>query len=243
VRRALALAALLLGIAAGAAAEAVRSEGVGSAPIPGAPGVAPRSLALDAALANAVERVAAELLRGGARPPRERELREALAPNPGRFALSYRSVSETERPRATGSGREVAVTIEAQVDRTRLADVLRRAGLLASASASEGAAPLLRIVIEPAPAWPSLAALRRRLVQLGARQTQLERVEPERVVLVIDGAPSAARLVADVAASPPPGVAVHLAGEADGVPRIRLESVPTAPAEALPPIDTPPPKR
>jgi hypothetical protein len=240
VRRALAALVLALGLAGGAAAEAVRSEGVGTAPLPGAPGgPAPRAAALEAALADAALRVA-ETLAGKARDPAAAAaLREALGPNPGRFAVGYRSVSEVERTRAEASGREIAVTVEAQIDRSRVEAALRRAGLLAAQAVPPPPETALRIVVEPLPSWPALSALRRRLVELGARRVQLERVEPERAVLAFEATRSAAQLVAAVSASPPPGVTVTSDGERDGAPRIRLDSVSAAPA----PIDTPAAKR
>jgi hypothetical protein len=242
VRRALAACAVALVLAAGARAESVRSEGVGSAPLPGAPGAAPRAAALEAALADAVQRVAAGLVGEARSPAAEAALREALGPDPGRFALSYRGLSEIERTRAEAPGREIAVTIEAQVDRTRVAEALRRAGLLAvQAVPPTTATP--RIVVEPLPSWPALGALRRRLVELGARRVTLERVEPERAVLAIEGERSAASLAAAAAKSPPPGVSVIASGEHEGAPRIRLESVLSLPLEAEPPIDTPAAKR
>jgi len=242
VRRALAVFSLALALAAGAQAESVRSEGLGTAPLPGAPGSAPRALALQAALANAVERVAAGLVGDARGPAAEAALREALGPDPARFALSYRGLSEIERTRAEAPGREIAVTIEAQVDRTRVAEALRRAGLLA---AQAEAPPSLRprIVVEPLPSWPALGALRRRLVELGARRVTLERVEPERAVLAIEGERSAASLAAAAAKSPPPGVSVIASGEHEGAPRIRLESAPAPLLEGQPPIDTPAAKR
>lgn len=243
MRRALAaglLLALLLG--AGAGAERVRATGVGTAPLPGAAGAAPRAAALEAALADAVERVAAELAGGAETPAAAAAIREALGPNPGRFALGYRSVSEIERTRAQGSGREIAVTIEAQVERARVADALRRAGLLAEQAAPARAGGAHRIWVEPLPSWPALSALRRRLAELGAR-VQLERVEPERAVLAVEGRRSAASLVDALVSSPPPGVAVRLRGEREGAPTIRLESAPAAPEGRAPPIDTPAAKR
>ena len=243
MRGALAAGLLALLLAAGAGAQPVRSEGVGTAPLPGAAGTSPRALALEAALSNAVERVAARLAGDATGPAAEAALREALGPNPGRFALSYRSVSEIERARAEASGREIAVTIEAQVDRTRVADALRRAGLLAAQAAPPPADAARRIVVEPLPGWPELAALRRRLIELGAGRVQLERVERERAVLAIEGERSASNLVAAVVNSPPPGVAVRPSGDHDGAPRIRLDSVAPAPSDAAPPIDTPAAKR
>jgi hypothetical protein len=240
VRRALAVLGLALALAGGAAAEAVRSEGVGTAPLPGAPGAPPpRQAALEAALANAALRVAESLAGQPKDPAGAAALREALGPNPGRFAVGYRSVSEIERSRAEAAGREVAVTVEAQIDRPRVEAALRRAGLLAEQAAPPPPDAALRIVVEPLPSWPALAALRRRLVELGARSVQLERVEPERAVLALEGGRSAASLVAAVAASPPPGVSVMAEGERDGIPRIRLEGAPAAPG----PIDTPAAKR
>jgi len=242
VRRALAAGLLALVVSAAAGAQSVRSSGVGTAPLPGAPGVPPRAAALEAALANAVERVAAELAGGAEGKAAEAALREALGPNPGRFALSYRSVSEIERARAQAPGREIAVTIEAQVDRTRVEGALRRAGLLAEQAAPPRADGAHRIVVEPLPSWPALTALRRRLEELGA-EVQLERVEPERAVLAIEGRRSAASLVAVLVSAPPPGVAVQRAGDRDGAPAIRLESVAPEGGDAAAPIDTPAAKR
>jgi hypothetical protein len=240
VRGALALLALALGLAGGAAAEAVRSEGVGTAPLPGAPGgPPPRAAALEAALGDAALRVAASLAGEAKDPAAAAALREALGPNPGRFAVGYRSVSEVERSRAQAAGREIAITVEAQIDRTRVEAALRRAGLLAAQAALPPPNAALRIVVEPLPSWPALSALRRRLVELGARRVQLERVEPERAVLALEGTRSAAQLVAALTASPPPGVAVTSDGERDGAPRIRLDAAPVVPA----PIDTPAAKR
>ena len=243
MRRALAAGLFVLLVCAGAGAQPVPSEGVGTAPLPGAPGSSPRAVALEAALSNAVERVAAGLAGDAKDPAAEAALLEALGPNPGRFALRYRSVSEIERARAEASGREIAVTIEAQVDRTRVADALRRAGLLAAQAAPPPSDTARRIVVEPLPRWTELAALRRRLVELGAGRVQLERVEPERAVLTIEGERSAASLVSAVVASPPPGVAVRPNGDRDGAPRIRLESVAPPSGDASPPIDTPAAKR
>jgi hypothetical protein len=240
VRRTLAAFAIALAWAGAGAAETVRSEGTGAAALPGAPGAPPpRQAALDAALADAVRNVAATLAGAGEDPAAAAALREALGPNPARFAVGYRSVSEIERRRAEAAGREIAITVEAQVDRTRVEGALRRAGLLAAQSAPLPAADGARLVVEPLPSWPALAALRRRLVELGARRVQLERVEPARAVLALEGERSAAALAAAVAASPPPGVTVTSAGEHDGAPRLRLEAASATPA----PIDTPAAKR
>jgi hypothetical protein len=134
------------------------------------------------------------------------------------------------------------VTIEAQVDRARLADALRRAGLLPERAAPAPPGGVQRIVLEPVPTWPALTTLRRRLVELGAQHVQVALVEPDRVVLAIEGR-SAESLVRAVASAPPPGILVELSGTHEGAPRIRLESVLIAPAQLPAPIDTPAEKR
>lgn len=240
MRRALAAGLLAFALAAAAGAQPVRSEGTGTAPLPGAPGSSPRATAVEAALSDAVLRVAAALA-GDAGA--EVALRGALGPNPGRFALSYRSVSELERAGAQASAREIVVTIEAQVDRTRVEAALRRAGLLAVQAAPAIAGSPRRIVIEPLPSWPALSAVRRRLVELGAGRVQLERVEPGRAVLSVGGERSVPSLVSALAAAPPPGVSVQAGGDRDGAPSIRLESLAPAAGDAPPPIDTPAAKR
>jgi hypothetical protein len=243
VRRGIATCLLALAAAAAAGAQPVRSEGTGTAPLSSAPGGAPRARALEAALSDAVLRVAAGLVGGTREPAAEAALREALGPNPGRFALSFRSLSEVEQAGAQASAGEITVTIEAQVDRPRVEAALRRAGLLAAPAAPPAADPPRRIVIEPLPAWPALAAVRRRLVELGAGRVQLERVEPERVVLAIEVERSAASLATALASSPPPGVSIRSTGDRDGAPRIRLESVAPLSGDVAPSIDTPAAKR
>lgn len=230
MRWALLLLLAALTLAPNASAEAVRSEGVGAVVLAGSLSGAARAAALEAALEDAVHKVAETLVGRSTGPAAEAALRDALDPDPARFVLTYRTLSEREQARPKGSGRELAVTIEAQVDRTRLVDALRRAGLLAERAAPTPPDGAQRLVLEPVPPWPSLTALRRRLVELGAQQVQLALVEPDRVVLVIEGR-SAESLVRAVISAPPPGILVELDGAHQGSPRIRLESVPIAPAQ------------
>ncbi len=239
------LAALLiaLSLAGAVRAETVRSEGIGTAPLPGAPGVSPRSAALDAALRDAVQRVAEQLAGDAPGPAAEAALREALSPNPARFAVSYRGVSEIERARANGTGRELAVSVEALVDRALVADALRRAGLLAAQAEAPSADAAHHVVLEPVPSWQALTALRQRLIELGARRVTLERVEPERAVLSVDADRSVESLVRAAIEAPPRGVEIAASGDQDGVLRIRLELVPLAPGIEPAAIDTPAVKR
>jgi hypothetical protein len=220
---ALAAALALLAPVAPAAAQGLRAEGRGTAPLPAEAGRSPRNEALAAALADAVEGAARGLVGGAADPAAQGAVREALGPDPARFAQGYRRLSEQERARADGPGRELVVIVEAQIDAAQLSEALRRAGLLATQAAPPPLDPARRIVIEPVPSWGALEALRGRLRELGAAGVRLERVEPERAVLVLEGERSAASLVAALAAAPPLGVGVRALGEHDGSPRLRLD--------------------
>jgi hypothetical protein len=226
--------ALLAG--APARAEIVRSEGEGAAPI-AAGAAAARASALEAALSDAVWQVAARLAGAPSSPAAEQALRAALGPSPSRLAQGYRELDQYERPGP--EGRELGVRVEARVDAGAVAEALRRAGLLAAQAEAPGLGASARVVVEPLPAWPALAAVRRRLLELGARRVAPERAEPEHVVLSIESDRSSRALVDALVASPPPGVAVISIGERNGVPAIRLEAAPGA----FEPIDTPAAKR
>jgi hypothetical protein len=243
VSRAAALLLALLLAAAGAAAEVVRSQGEGTAPLPGAPGTTPRAAALEQALANAVRRVADELLGAAPGPVADAAIEGALGPAPQRFAQGYRELGARERARADGSGRELVVRIEARVDRARVAEALQRAGLLANVTPVAPEDGGTRVVVEPLPAWPALAAVERRLVELGARRVSPERAEPGRVVLTVESDHAVSALVARLVASPPPGVSVIPLGERDGAPAIRLEAAAAPSVGGAAPIDTPAAKR
>jgi hypothetical protein len=217
------LAALLLG-SAPVRAEVVRAQGEGSAPITGAAAATPREAALQAALADAVQGVAERLAGRAASPAAEEALRAALGPDPARFAQGYREVERSERPGP--AGRELVVRVEARVDAGAVREALRAAGLLAARAAPAASGGGSRLVIEPLPTWPLLAAVEKRLVELGARRVTPERAEPSGVVLSLDSDRSSGWLVEELIASPPPGVSVVPVGDRNGAPAVRLEAVP-----------------
>jgi hypothetical protein len=221
-----ALAALLA--AAPARAEIVRAQGEGSAPITGVATPSPREAALRAALADAVQGVAERLAGRAASPAAEAALRTALGPDPARFAQGYREVERSERPGP--AGRELVVRVEARVDAGAVREALRGAGLLAARAAPSPTTGESgsRLVIEPLPAWPLLAAVEKRLVELGARRVTPERAGPSAVVLSLDSDRSSGWLVEELIASPPPGVSVVPVGERNGAPAVRLEAVPAS---------------
>jgi hypothetical protein len=222
------LVALLLAAGPGRA-EIVPSQGEGSAPIPGAgaAGTTPTQAALQAALADAVEAVAARLAGRPADAAAQAALRSALGPDPARFAQGFREVERSERPGP--AGRALVVRVEARVDAGAVREALRAAGLLAPRAApAAGTGGGSHLVIEPLPAWPLLAAVEKRLVELGARRVTPERAEPASVVLSIDSDRSSGRLVEELIASPPPGVSVVPVGDHEGAPAVRLEARPTS---------------
>jgi hypothetical protein len=223
MRSALGVLAALLLAGAPLRAEIVRAQGEGSAPIPGAATPSPREAALQAALADAVEGVAARLAGRAASPAAEQARRAALGPDPGRFAQGYREVERSERPGP--AGRELVVRVEARVDAGAVREALRAAGLLAAPAAPSAGGAGARLVIEPLPAWPLLAAVERRLVELGARRVTPERADPSAVVLALDSDRSSGWLVEELIASPPPGVSVVPVGDRNGAPAVRLEAV------------------
>jgi hypothetical protein len=220
------LGVLALLASAPAGAEIVRAEGEGSAPITGVAAPSPRAAALKAALADAVRAVAERLAGTASGPAAEEALRAALGPDPARFAQSYRDLGQSERPGP--EGRELIVRVEARVDAGSVAEALRRAGLLAERASPPMAGSGSRLVVEPLPPWPLLSAVRKRLVELGARRVSPERAEPSGVVLSIESDRSAGGLVEALIASPPPGVSVVPIGDRDGAPAIRLEALPAS---------------
>ena len=221
-----ALAAGALLASSSARAEIVRAEGEGSALIPGAAAASPRAAALKAALADAVWVVAERLAGRASGPAAEEALAAALGPDPARLAQSYRELGQSERPGP--EGRELIVRVEARVDAGSVAEALRRAGLLAERASPPPAGAGARLVVEPLPPWPLLSAVRKRLVELGARRVSPERAEPSGVVLSFESDRSAGGLVEALIASPPPGVSVVPIGDRDGAPAIRLEALPAS---------------
>jgi len=229
VRRAawlLAVGVLALGIAGAArvaqAADLRRIESVGVVPV--AAGAAktggPRSSAVRAGVARAVESVAISLgpnvpaapAAGAEAPDRDPtalapELVGALGKDPLDYAASYRIVDDRGLRRAlyerqTGAGDEYVVVVEVQVDAGRIAERLRTAGWLAAPSGSD--APL-RVVLEGVTDYRAYDGVRQLLVgRGGARSVAPVEFSRGRAVLAVSGAPEPAALVAALQANAPP---------------------------------------
>jgi hypothetical protein len=168
------LLALALAAAGPAAAELVQVDAVGVAPAgPGA-----RQAALESGLREAVLLVAEELAReGGAGTADRAVLGAALGADLRSYAAQYQLAEDRgERPaqlvQQPGVDREYAVVVAAQVERERVREALRRAGLLGAPAA--GAVHSLWLTVEGIDAWPTWERLRRALAARGGAVRPIE---------------------------------------------------------------------
>jgi hypothetical protein len=221
-RSALALALLAAVLAAGAAsaADLRRLESVGVAPVlPGKPSASPRTAAVRAAVARAVEAVALAL--DPAVPPLKEDkppkdptailpkLARALGEDPLEYANRYRILEDRGlRPaifqRESGAEKEYVAVVEVQVDADRVAERLRAAGWLAAPGAAAGAATQ-RLVLEGVQDYRALDSVRKLLVEkLGARKALPVELSRGRAVLAVEGGPPASALAASLQKAAPP---------------------------------------
>lgn len=247
--RALALGVLLALVAsAPASAQERRLQVEAAVPAGGraAAGASPRRAAIEAAIAEAVGRVARELLgeRLLSAAPGEgaRALAATLGDDPLRFTERYRVVEDLgERPAPAAPGvedpREYAVRVEVGVDVGRVAARLRELGHDLEA-AGGGSATAFPVVLRPLPSWVAYEALRRHLLDAGlARSAVPVRFEAGEAVLRVEapGGPSA--LLARLRADPPEGVGIEpLAVAEDGL-ALFLRPAPGAEGASGPPAD------
>lgn len=228
---ALALAGALL--AGGASAEVRRVEVVGAVPAgPQAEGDVPvRRAALEKALEEAGLRVARELLEeeGGARDA-ERSLGEILGDRPVQYTVRYQVLEDRGERRSLlvqdpEVSREYVVVAEVFVDVARVADRLRRAGLLAGTRG-----PPLRTVeveAEGVASWRAYAGLRDALLEAGGAESAVpRRFESERAVLRVRVAADAISLWDRLARAEPEGLRLEVLERAEG--RLRLEVIDTS---------------
>jgi len=254
---------VVLLIATPASAEVRRLEVVGAVPAGAdAPaGVPVRQAALQQALVEAVARVAQDLWQKnpqrpvqasggpagslGAGPP------QAPAPDPtgwvallGGDAASYtvryrvledRGVQRALLVRDPKVASEYELLVEVQVDASRVAEALERAGLL-SAQRMGAARQLVRIELTPLPSYAALQAIRERLSVESGQPVTPERFTADAVVLQVDSAASPDVLLERLLSKPPQGLRVRpLAVEAH---TLRLQVVEERPSGADA-IDTP----
>jgi nitroreductase len=171
MRRALGLGLLMLWMASPAPAEVRRLEVVGVVPAgadarPGAPA---RQAALDAALTQAVERVARELLSNDTAADPDLDLRRVLGGKPREFTVGYKVLEDRGERRALlladpEISTEYVLLVEVFVDVTRIESALDAAGLLLAAPVG-GTGQELWLVVERLPSYRAYQTLRRHLME------------------------------------------------------------------------------
>jgi hypothetical protein len=168
------LAVLLVAAARPAFAELMQVDAVGAAPA----GEGARQAALESGLREAVLLVADELAReGGASVADRTVLEAALGADLRSYAVQYQlSEDRGERPaqlvQQPGVDREYVVVVAAQVERGRVREALRGAGLLGSAA--PGGIHSLWLTIEGVEAWPTWERVRRALAARGGAVRPIE---------------------------------------------------------------------
>jgi hypothetical protein len=248
---------LALAGAAGAA-DLRRVESVGAAPAgsQARSGGTLRQAALEAALRDAVRRVAAEL---SGRPEEDPGLERALGERPLDYVARYRLTEDRGERRALlvddpQAVLEYVVVAEVHVDAARLRARLEQAGLLAPPAALADASRV-HLVLEGVRSWGAVQAIRARLARERAvRSVVPEAIEAGGVTLAVETSRRPGELADALLEHPPQGVEVHLVrSDADGL-RLRVVELerPEEPGGPAPPakgrrepasIDTPGRKR
>lgn len=231
-RAATLLLAVLLLAAAPAGAELMQVDAVGAAPAgPGA-----RQAALDSGLREAVLLVADELAReGGAGVADRAVLEAALGADLRSYAVQYQlSEDRGERPaqlvQQPGVEQEYVVVVAAQVERGRVRDALRNAGLLGAAA--PGGVHSLWLTIEGVEAWPTWERVRRALAARGGAVRPIEFARGV-VIAEMQTDESNEALVERLRRAVGDSLGVSVTGSAPGTLRLRVV------AAASPALDVP----
>lgn len=235
MRRLLGLALLMLLVASQAPAEVRRLEVVGVVPA-GADarsGVPVRQAALDAALAQAVQRVARELLSHDAAEDPDLDLGQVLGGKPRDFTVGYKVLEDRGERRALlladpEISTEYVLLAEVFVDVTRIESALDAAGLLL-ASPAAGAGRELRVVVEDLPSYRAYLGLRRHLMERGGATSVIPAVfESGRVELRVESRLVPPELMERLVAPPPEGFRVEPVSADGQSMRIRIVELPGA---------------
>ena len=241
------------GLATPAAADVRRVEALGAVALDpdSPPAVEPRDAALRRALHDAVWRVALDELVGF--DPADEASQDAragaLGKEPLDFATRFRVMEDRgERPalfsEEPGVESEYVVLVEVYVDRDKVRERLRAAGLL-SLPSGDSRRYRVRVVLEEVGSYGAYQAVRTLLEELGARSAVPVEMERGRAVLEVDGSRSPESLVAALVRAAPPNLSVVPLGvDEEGVHlRARFLGGAAAPAPGAwtdaPAFDTP----
>ncbi len=230
-------------VAPGQAADLRSTESVGAVPLhaDARPASPPRDAAVRKALAEAVRRVALELLAD--RDPAEVEPRldAALGADPFVYISRFRTLEDRgERPVLFSDDPEArteyVVVVEASVDAARVRERLAKGGLLVT-PAGEARRVQVRVEAEGLNDFAAYRALRDTLVEgVGVRSALPVELEHGRAVLEVDGELSGSELLAAMLRAAPPGLTLTPLETTPERLRLRVSlAVEPAPAPASPP--------
>lgn len=212
--------------AAGATAEVRRLEVVGAVPVdPDGEGAeAQRRAALEAALDEAVSRVARGLLAGPEGEGPDLDLVEVLGESTD-YALRYRVLEERGERRALlvddpDVALEFVLLVEVHVDVDRVAARLEGAGL----AATLGTGNSFELELLEVPSERAFSAVRRALLgQVGVDRVIPVELAPGRALLRVEAGGGSKRVVAQLlSANLGPGISVQSLGSAGGTVRLRV---------------------
>jgi len=222
---ALTMVALLLAVG-GASAEVRRLEVVGAVPADedSVQGKPLRRAALEAALDEAVSRVARSLLAGSRGEAQEADLPKILGESTD-YALRYRVLEERGERRALlvddpDVMMEFVVLVEVHVDVDRVAARLEQAGLAATLETGNS----FELELLEVPSERAFAAVRRALIeQVGVERVIPMELEHGRALLRVETADGSKIAVSRLlSADLGPGVSLRSLGSAGGTVRMRL---------------------
>ncbi len=199
----------------------------------------PRDAALQAALREAVRRVALEMLPD--RDPNEEqpELDAALGDQTQEFVSGYRILDDRgERPALfledPKAETEYAMIVEVQVDSDRVRDRLAAAGLLEPSG--DARRVRIRLEIRGVESYAVYRAIRTLLDEVGVRSAVPVEMERGRVVLDVDGDREGEELLADLLRAAPENLTIlPIASDYDRLTlRARFHGAAAAPASSQP---------
>jgi hypothetical protein len=243
----IALAWLALAAAPAVSADLRVSEAVGAIPL--RPDVRltkpPRDLAERKAMAEAVRRVALQMLEDQDPAEIEPKLDAALGPDPLVYISRFRTLEDRgERPALFSDDPEAkteyVVVVEVQVDADRVREALARSGLLL-APAGEGSRYRVRVEAEGLTDFAGYRALRETLLEgVGVRSALPIELAPGRAVLDVDSELAGEALVAALLQAAPSGLLLTPLSSSPDRVQLRVLFTPASSPGAIPPpaIDT-----
>jgi hypothetical protein len=248
----LAAAWLVLAAAPVRAADLRVSEAVGAVPLraDARPTSPPRDTAERKAMAEAVRRVALQMLSEQDPAEVEPRLDAALGPDPLVYISRFRTLEDRgERPALFSDDPEArteyVVVVEAQVDADRVREALTRSGLVV-APAGEGRRFQVRLEAEGLEDYASYRALRETLLEgVGVRSALPVEMERGRATLDVDSELAGDALVAALVQAAPPGLTLTPLATSPERVQLRVQLAPESAPAGLPTpaIDTTNPNR